>query len=394
MNTLLEENYLNYPSAVKEAMGINVGTPSIKPVPPVPPGPVGPADNEIWYWGEYYDMQAAIDYVSNSDYGWNEPYIGPKLLSNEFDGEKWILTFDGPVTNIGDIEGDEDRFYSYPMFITEYDEKEQEHSIECNVTSVILPDSVTEIQYGFQSCDNLTAVDLGNSIVSIGDGAFYGCSGLTSVSIPNSVTSIGHNAFAYCSGLTDINIPNSVTSIENDAFEGCTGLTAVVWNAKNCADLSSSSACFPNSVTSFTIGKEVERIPAYLCSNLSLTSVTIPNSVTNIGDWAFSDCSGLTSMTIPNSVTSIGERAFSGCIGLNSVTIGNGITSIGSAAFMYCDGLTSVTCEATTPPTLGDPFVFNDTNDCPIYVPAESVDAYKTSFMGWSAYADRIQAIP
>src|SRR5690242_2749344 len=38
----------------------------------------------------------------------------------------------------------------------------------------------------------------------------------------------------------------------------------------------------------------------------SLTSVTIPNSVTNIGDNAFSECTGLTSVTIPNSVTSIG----------------------------------------------------------------------------------------
>jgi len=50
--------------------------------------------------------------------------------------------------------------------------------------------------------------------------------------------------------------------------------------------------------------------------------VTIPESVvyndktysvTSIGNWAFSDCTGLTNITIPNSVTSIGNWAFNGC---------------------------------------------------------------------------------
>jgi len=36
---------------------------------------------------------------------------------------------------------------------------------------------------------------------------------------------------------------------------------------------------------------------------------------------------------------------------------------------------------------------FNDTNNCPIYVPSESVEAYKSA-SGWSNYASRIQPIP
>ena len=75
-----------------------------------------------------------------------------------------------------------------------------------------------------------------------------------------------------------------------------------------------------------------------------------------------------------------------------SVTIGDRITSIGNDAFENHNKLTSITCLATTPPTLGSS-AFNNTNDCPIYVPAESVEAYKAA-SGWSAYASRIQAIP
>jgi len=37
-------------------------------------------------------------------------------------------------------------------------------------------------------------------------------------------------------------------------------------------------------------------------------------------------------------------------------------------------------------------FQFNETNNCPIYVPTSSVDAYKTA-TGWNSYSSRIQAI-
>ena len=60
--------------------------------------------------------------------------------------------------------------------------------------------------------------------------------------------------------------------------------------------------------------------------------------------------------------------------------------------FYNCTSLTSVTIEATTPPTLGNN-VFYNTNECPIYVPSESVEIYKAA-NGWSNYASRIQAIP
>ena len=122
----------------------------------------------------------------------------------------------------------------------------------------------------------------------------------------------------------------------------------------------------------------------------SLTSVIIGSSVTSIGYIAFGECTGLTSVIIPDSVESIGSFAFFDCTGLTSITIPNGVTSIGSQAFYGCGSLTSITIEAITPPTLGTN-VFDNTNDCPIYVPAESVTAYQTA-TNWSAYASRIQA--
>ena len=123
----------------------------------------------------------------------------------------------------------------------------------------------------------------------------------------------------------------------------------------------------------------------------SLTSVTIPNSVTTIESHAFSGCSGLTSVTIPNSVTNIGSYAFYSCTSLSSITIPNSVTSIESYAFMDCSGLTSITCEATTPPSCGDASFFNVKKSIPVYVPANSVEAYKKA-KEWKDFTN-IQAI-
>lgn len=122
----------------------------------------------------------------------------------------------------------------------------------------------------------------------------------------------------------------------------------------------------------------------------SLTSITIPNSVTKLIDNAFGNCSSLTSITIPNSVISIGDLAFMYCSSLTSVIIGNSVTSIGEGTFADCSSLTSITCKAVTPPTLGSDN--NLSNVIAVYVPAESVEAYKTA-TNWSYYADKIQPI-
>lgn len=168
-----------------------------------------------------------------------------------------------------------------------------------------------------------------------------------------------------------------------------TGQTTIYWATfTDCVDMI--NVIIPNNITG--IGENA----FYGCG---LTSATIPNSVTYLGHQSFRSCYSLKRINsdvddvinIPSSVTNIDGRAFAWSSGITSVVIPDSVTNMGYQIFRECKGLTSVTIEATTPPTLGTD-VFYNTNDCPIYVPSGSVDAYKAA-SGWSDYASRIQAI-
>ena len=143
-------------------------------------------------------------------------------------------------------------------------------------------------------------------------------------------------------------------------------------------------------VTSFDIPDGTTKIGDGVFAYTSLNTVTIPDTVTSIGEYAFA-YSFLRNVTIPDTVTSIGQNAFYDCISINKVTIGSGVTEINNYAFKKCSFLSSITIKATTPPTLGSD-VFGDVFTLKIYVPAASVDAYKTA-TNWSGYASYIQAI-
>ena len=302
--------------------------------------------------------------------------------------------------------------------------------------SAEIGDSVTSIDNSaFSGCTRLASIDIPDSVTSIGDSAFTRCNTITSLTIPDSVASIGNSAFSNCSNLNDITIKATTPpNLQENAFYNtnncpiyvpCSSLSTYIqeWcsyanritSIQPCEDLFKLKIFYSNGtsyrvacdcskyiysygslftdMTSAIIGECVEIIGSDCFEKCSgLTSVTISNTVTTIGDFAFDKCTSLESIVIPNSVTYIGNGSFRGCTSLTSIDIPSGVTYIGTSAFNGCSGLTSITVNAITPPSL-KLYVFDYTNDCAIYVPSASVNAYKSA-SGWSDYADRIQAIP
>lgn len=158
----------------------------------------------------------------------------------------------------------------------------------------------------FNSCPNLTTVELGTGVTSVGDNAFSKCTALKSINIGDGVTSIGKNAFNGCTALTNANIGSG--AIGESAFNGCTILANVTLG---------------NGVTS--IGRN-----AFLRCK-ALTSMDIGSSVRTIESYAFSGCEALKEVTI--SAAQVKSGAFSKATALEKVTFGNDVTNIAARVF-------------------------------------------------------------
>lgn len=116
----------------------------------IPEPVIGPSDNEIWYTSS--DGNVVTPNATNG--------FGANIVSNTYENDKGILSFDNDVTSIGG--------------------------------------------WAFYNCSSLTSIAIPNSVTIISLDAFSSCSSLTSVTIGNSVTSIEGRAFHYCSNLNSI----------------------------------------------------------------------------------------------------------------------------------------------------------------------------------------------
>lgn len=189
----------------------------------------------------------------------------------------------------------------------------------------------------------------------------------TSYSFPDGTTTIKKYVFNGVKGLTSVTIPDGVTTIDENAFNGCRDLTSIT---------------IPNTVT---------EIKTFAFASTGFTSVTVPSGVTTIGVSAWRQCNSLASVTISDTVTFIGTCAFCDCP-LRTVVIGSGVQTIDLNVFGPNTALTSLTCKAVLPPKLNRYDSIPQGTTYPIYVPADSVDAYKAANI-WSTHASQIRAI-
>ena len=258
----------------------------------------------------------------------------------------------------------------------------------CNsISSVYLPNSVKTIEEeAFANCSSLSSLSLGNSLSTIGNRAFYKCESLISLHIPNSVTNIGYSCFSECNSLSEVTLGENLKNIDSSAFSYCTSLSNIsIPNSVENLGYGVFRGC--NGLSSVHIGESVVSIKQETFSGCTaLTTVSIGNSVETIENKAFMNCNKLTSVFIPNSTKSIGDMAFEGCSELMKVILPKTISTIGSKTFADCKNMLEFICYTLTVPTIkDDAFNGSDIQYATLYVPAESLEPYKST-TPWNAF--------
>lgn len=168
----------------------------------------------------------------------------------------------------------------------------------------------------------------------------------------------------------------SITYMIGNFLTGCTSITSV--------DLS--------------VFKNVNSIGAsflYNCSSLLSVDLSVFKNITSISGYFLSGCRALTSVDLSAfvNVTSIGYNVLNNCTSIISVDLSAlvNITSIGSTFLYNCSALKTFYIGTVVPPTIASS-IFSYSAIQNIYVPAQSVNAYKTATK-WSNFANIISAI-
>lgn len=206
---------------------------------------------------------------------------------------------------------------------------------EKHVTTVVVPDSVTEIGDLCFSGDNyLVSLTLPDGLAELSYGALESCYSLMDFELPKGLKTIGEGALQSIFYLTHLTIPAGVTDIEQMNFLMMHGLeevsvaegsTSFTYDAENgllmTADKARLLHCF------FHLAPQKEIIlpegmktidPFAFHYDVTVEKIVLPEGTETIGLLAFGICPKLTEIVIPASVTAIG--VMEGQAGSGSIT--------------------------------------------------------------------------
>ena len=302
----------------------------------------------------------------------------------------------------------------------------------CNsLKSITIPNSVKSIYRGaFYKCKALTDITLPDSLTTVSQEMFYECTALESITIPIGVTHIENKAFYWCSNLETMTLHANIEYIDEWAFSQ-TEISTFVLAMKNAEE-----AC-NNRVNKIlhNIGQQYATRKITIAGE-KVRDLVVPNIVDSISDYAFA-YSYIASVDVPNSLKRINPTAFYQCPSLQSVSwnaldfeevdtntnapfykvasqihtfkfgqdvkhipaylcydmkrldnivIPANVQSLGKHAFAHCSP-SVVICHATQVPDIDESAFSKDyVSNTILYVPAESVEAYKNSEQ-WNKFA-------
>ena len=237
-----------------------------------------------------------------------------------------------------------------------------------NITSVILPESVTSVHMqAFGDCPNLESVTLPTWLSVIEDYTFKNCSKLQNINLPLGLDQIGKEAFAGCSSLTILDWPLQLKNIGARAFYNCNQLDGIENISPNIekigADAFGNTAWESKQPSGYLYIHNI--FYAYTGEVTDSMHIEIKKGTTYISGGAVSRC-----------VTQINEYSTKNVV--SKITIPNSVTEIEDETFRSCHNLDTIICTSVQPPLISEN-TFNLTlqkNKHVLLVPTKALDIY------------------
>ena len=262
--------------------------------------------------------------------------------------------------------------------------KNQEEIPKCthcsNLEEVILPEKLKAVpESAFRRCSSLTKINIPNSVVVIGDDAFYGCEVLREIIFSLNLKKVGKSAFEGCKMLKKIDLPEGVEEISDNVFERCYSLDEVFipstvkkigkkifWGHGHLSKLTIPiDVCAGDDVLTvreerirgwiledkkypiktdelnLLLPQDSEKIPSLYLHGLSVKKLTIPEGITDMSfvSHYYAPLRELEEIIIPSTVTVVGGEDFCNYSQLKVVIFSEGLKVIGKSTFEGCSQL-------------------------------------------------------
>ena len=194
---------------------------------------------------------------------------------------------------------------------------------EKTVTTVVVPDSVTEIGAACFSGDNyLVSLKLPDGLKRLPPASLESCMRLYDFDLPQSLEKIYSSVFEFNYYLTHLTLPSSLTEIEQLNFIGLYGLQSLT--------LAEDNAAFKLDETNGLLMTADGTRLLHCFSDISpAEEIILPESVKIVDPFAFHYDYDVERIVLPEGVETIGAMAFAMCPNLTEIVIPASVTDIG-----------------------------------------------------------------
>lgn len=194
---------------------------------------------------------------------------------------------------------------------------------EKHVTTVVVPDSVTEIGELCFSGDNyLVSLTLPDELAELPYGALESCFRLIDFDLPQGLKKISASALQFNQYLTHLDLPGGLMEIEPMNFIGLFGLESLTLTDEN-------EAFVLDETNGLLMTADGTRLLRCFSDIVPQTEITLPDGVKTIDPFAFHYDYDVRKIILPEGVETIGAMAFAMCPNLTEIVVPASVVDIG-----------------------------------------------------------------